>query len=71
MEAILLAMTYRQMTSLVMTHLQSTETITRSHLIGSEGFWSDSERGFRKVEFVYEKYHVCMHSTNINQYLAF
>jgi hypothetical protein len=64
-------MMHRQMTSPAITHLQMTEKITRSHPIGSEGFWSDSERVFQNVEFVCEKYHVCMLSTNVNQYLAF
>jgi hypothetical protein len=52
-------------------HLQTTEKITKSHPIGSEGYQSDSERVFRNVEFVCEKYHICMLSTNINQYLVF
>jgi hypothetical protein len=64
-------MMYRQRMSAVITHLQTTEKITRSYLIGAEGFWSDSERVFRNVEFVCEKYHVCMLSTIVNQYLAF
>jgi hypothetical protein len=54
-----------------MMHLRRAEKITRSYPIHSEGFRSDSERGFRNVEFVCEKYHVYMLSTNINQYLAF
>jgi hypothetical protein len=71
MEVKSLDMIYQEMTSPVITHLQTTEKITRSHPIGSEGFRSDSERVFQNVEFVYEKYHVYMLSTNINQYLAF
>jgi hypothetical protein len=59
------------MTSPAVTHLQTTEKITRSHLLGSEGFRCDSERVFRNVEFVCEKYYICMLSTNVNQYLAF
>jgi hypothetical protein len=46
------------------------EKITKTHLIGLEGFRSDSVRVFRNMEFVCEKYHVCMLSTNVNQYLA-
>jgi hypothetical protein len=71
MEVILLAMTHRQMMGQVITHLQTTEKITRSHQISSEGFWSNSERVFQNTEFVCEKYHVCMLSTKVNQYLAF
>jgi hypothetical protein len=71
MEALLLAMMDQQTTSSVMTHLRMAEKITRGHLIGSEGFRSYSERVFRNVEFVCEKYHVCMLSTKVNQYLAF
>jgi hypothetical protein len=70
-EAILLGMTHRTMTSPAITPLQTTEKITRSHLISSEGFRSDSERVFQNVEFLCEKYHICMLSTNVNQYLAF
>jgi hypothetical protein len=54
-----------------MTYLQMTEKITKSLPIGSEGCRSDSERVFQNVEIVCEKYHVCMLSTNINQYLVF
>jgi hypothetical protein len=54
-----------------MIHLHMAEKITRSYMIGSEGYWSDSKSVFQNVEFVYEKYHVCMLSTNVNQYLAF
>jgi hypothetical protein len=64
-------MTHRQMRSLAITHLQTTEKITRSYPIGLEGFQNDSERVFGNVEFVCKKYHICMLSTNINQYLAF
>jgi hypothetical protein len=71
MEVLLLAMTHQQTMSSVMRHLQTAEKITRSHPIGLEGFRSDSETVFRNVEFVCEKYHVCMLSTNVNQYLAF
>jgi hypothetical protein len=71
MEVILLAMTCRQMTRPATTHLQITEKITRSHPIGSEGFQSDFKRVFRNVEFVGEKYHVCILSTNVNQYWVF
>jgi hypothetical protein len=59
------------MMSPAMTHLQMTKKITRSHPISSEGFRSDSERVFQNVELVYEKYHICMLSTNVNQDLAF
>jgi hypothetical protein len=71
MEAILFGMTHRQMMGSVITHLHMTEKITRSHPIGSEGFWRDSQRVFRNVEFVCKKYHICILSTNVNQYLAF
>jgi hypothetical protein len=64
-------MTHQRTMSSVMRHLRTAEKITRSHLIGSGGFRSDSERVFRNVEFVCEKYHVYMLSTNVNQYLAF
>jgi hypothetical protein len=52
-------------------YLQMTEKITRSYPIGSEGFQNNSARVFRNVEFVCKKYHICMLSTNVNQYLAF
>jgi hypothetical protein len=29
------------------------------------------DKQFRKPEFVYERYHVCMLATNVNQYLVF
>jgi hypothetical protein len=64
-------MTHRQMTSPAITHLQTMEKITRSHPIGLEGFWSNSDRVSQNVEFVYKRYYVCMLSTNVNQYLAF
>jgi hypothetical protein len=59
------------MMSPVVTHLQMTEKITRSHPIGSEGFQSDFERVFQNMEFVCKKYHICILSTNVNQYLSF
>jgi hypothetical protein len=71
MKAILLGMPHRQMTSPALTHLQMTEKITRSHPIGSERFRSNSGKVFQNVEVVCKKYHVCMLSTNINQYLVF
>jgi hypothetical protein len=71
MRVILLGMMHRQMTSLMIIYLQTTEKSTRSHSLGSERFWSDSERVFRNIEFVYGKYHICMLSTKVNQYLAF
>jgi hypothetical protein len=71
MEVLLLAMMHRQTTSSVMRDLQTAKKITRSHPIGSEGFQSDSGRVFQNVEFVCEKYHVYILSTNVNQYLAF
>jgi hypothetical protein len=71
MEVLLLTMTHQQMTSSVMRHLRTAEKITRSHLIGLEGFRSDFGRVFRNVEFVCKKSHVCMLSTNVNQYLVF
>jgi hypothetical protein len=71
MEVILLRMMHQQMMSPALTHLQTTEKITRSHPIGSEGFRSDSGRVFQNVEFVCKKYHICILSTNVNQYLAF
>jgi hypothetical protein len=71
MEALLLAMMHQETMSSVMMYLPMAEKITRSHPIGSEVFRSDSERAFRNVEFVCEKYHICILSTNANQYLAF
>jgi hypothetical protein len=71
MEALLLAMTHQQTTSSVMMHLQMAEKIIRTHPIGLEGFQSDFGRVSRNGEFVCKKYHVCMLSTNVNQYLAF
>jgi hypothetical protein len=71
MEALLLAIMHQQTTSSVMRHLRTAKKITRIHPIGSEGFRSDSERVFRNVEFVCEKYYVYMLSTNVTQYLVF
>jgi hypothetical protein len=71
MEALLLAMMHQPTTSSVMRHLRRAEKITRTYPIGLEGFQSDFGRVFRNVEFVCKKYHVCMLSTNVNQYLAF
>jgi hypothetical protein len=59
------------MTSSATMHLRIAEKITHSQLIGSERFSSNSERGFQYVKFAYKKYHVCMLSTNVNQYLVF
>jgi hypothetical protein len=64
-------MMHRQMTSAEMTHLPMTEEITKIHLIHVEGFQSHSREFSKKVEFVYEKYHICIISTNVNQYLPF
>jgi hypothetical protein len=66
MEAVLLAMMHQQTTSSAMMQLRTAEKMTRGHPIGSEEFWSDSERLFRNAEFVCKKYLVCMLSTNVN-----
>jgi hypothetical protein len=54
MEVVLLAMMHRQMTSLAMRYLQTAEKITKSHLIGLEGFWSDL-REFSEIWTLYAK----------------
>jgi hypothetical protein len=68
---ILSGMMHRQATSPAIAHLQMTEKITRHYPIGSEGFRSNSDTVFRNAEFVCKKYHLCILSTNVNQYLAF
>jgi hypothetical protein len=64
-------MTHRQMMSSVMMHLRNgREDYQESHdWFGEvlEYFWESVQN----MEFVCEKYHVCMLSTNVNQYLAF
>jgi hypothetical protein len=47
-------MMHRQMTSPVMTRVQTNENITKSYLIGSEGFQSNS-REFSKMQNLYAK----------------
>jgi hypothetical protein len=71
MEVLLLPMMYQQTMSSLRRHLRMAEKITRSYPIGLERVWSDSGRVFQNMEFVCKKYHVCMLSTNIKQYLAF
>jgi hypothetical protein len=46
MEVILLAMTHQHIMSPVVTHLQTTDKITRSYPIGLEWFQSDFETVF-------------------------
>jgi hypothetical protein len=46
MEVLLLGMMHQQMMSSVMMYVRTAEKITRRYPIGSEGFWSNSERGF-------------------------